>query len=150
MFKAGQQTIDGAALRYSPPSLRGAADDPSLRNQLQQLFLSEDAGRPSNWALKSRDNSCSSPPLALQTRPQRKASPAAVKYLFTVYLHSPLGPSWSDKSATLNTQITSRPKLLLENQFSLLHRTGQSNSLLAVVTLSFLSTDHSEVRVITL
>lgn len=41
VFKARERTIDGAALRYSPPSLRGAADDPSLRNQLQQLFLSE-------------------------------------------------------------------------------------------------------------
>ena len=61
------RTVDRAAPRYSPASLRGAADDPSLRNQLQQLFLSEDAGRPSNWALKSRGNSCSSPPLTLQT-----------------------------------------------------------------------------------
>lgn len=101
VFKAGQRTLDRAALRYSPPSLRGAADDPSLRNQLQQLFLSEDADRPSNWALKSRDNSCSSPPLTLQTHtPQRKLSAAAVKYLFTIYLHNPL-------SAMLNTHITS-------------------------------------------
>lgn len=73
VFKAGQRTLDRAALRYSPPSLRGAADDPSLRNQLQQLFLSEDADRPSNWALKSRDNSCSSPPLTLQTHTTEEA-----------------------------------------------------------------------------
>lgn len=45
VFKAGQRTVDRAAPRYSPPSLRGAADDPSLRNQLQQLFLSEHADR---------------------------------------------------------------------------------------------------------
>lgn len=45
VFKVGQQMVDRAAPRYSPPSLRGAADDPSLRNQLQELFLSEHADR---------------------------------------------------------------------------------------------------------
>jgi len=40
VFNAGERTVDRAALRYSPRSLRGAADDPSLRNQLHHLSLS--------------------------------------------------------------------------------------------------------------
>lgn len=88
VFKVGQQMVDRAAPRYSPPSLRGAADDPSLRNQLQELFLSEHADRQAvKGALKSRGNSCNT-----ANTPQRKTTvvaavaAAAVIYLFSIYL----------------------------------------------------------------
>ena len=106
VFKAGKRTIDGAALRYSPPSLRGAADDPSLRNQLQQLFLSRGRGQAVKLGTKEPRQLLYFTASHTANTPQRKlrAAAAAVKYLFTMYLHKP-EPPLSDKIA--NTHITS-------------------------------------------
>lgn len=101
LFTDGGRTVDGAAPRYSPArSLLGAADDPSLRNQLQQPFLSgaPRAGQPSKWAPENRDNSCTSHTFTVRKPGSSAAAAAAVRYLFTLYLHQPI-PSWSDEGA---------------------------------------------------
>lgn len=106
-FKSASWTPDRAAPRFNPPSLRGVADDPSLRNQLQQLFLSADAERPSKRALKSRQNSCNT-----ANAPQRQPNvAAAVKYLFTMRAQCAL-------SACLTPTSPSRPAAFSKNLLS--------------------------------